>query len=240
VVPESNDVIVGILIALLGSCIGLINFLTQTRRESDKKLTGWGITVVTLSLAVFGLSGWRLWQDSEREKTAPYVLADSDIDIRLTASVVGETPSDDLQAHTPSAIEVGVVIPNEGGWTCILEAVPGFLSSGPGRGPAVAQRVYFTKVVRSIGNTKFKYLWDLSGRKIRIRNPKYSFSDLSRGELVKSWTIDLILRIKGREFRADNSSAYWLEFVLGGLDRNTIVGPSREVSVLLPQRTAHF
>jgi hypothetical protein len=144
--------ILAILLAVLGLGIGLINFLCQTRREADKRLTRWGKTVAVLSIAVCALSLWKVQQDSERDRRARYVLTDSDVEIRLTAFTFGTARSPDLEFQTPSAMDVGLVIPSEGGWRCLLEAIPGFVVySGPGRGPSAFTRVYLTKTTVKIG-----------------------------------------------------------------------------------------
>jgi hypothetical protein len=209
--------IVPILLAVLALCNALISGLTQTRGANDKRPTRWGMIAVALSLAICGLSAWKIWQEHESEQLARYVLTDSDIQIRLTASI-GEAPSPNLESRTPSAIEIGLVVPNEGGWTCLLESIPGFVYAGPGRGAVTSQRIYLTKSTHKIGNTSFKYVWDLAGKKILIlRNPKSAFTGPDG-----AWKIDAVLSIKGHEFPPKDATANTLEFVLDGLDRSTL------------------
>jgi hypothetical protein len=104
------------------------------------------------------------------------LLRDSAIMLEMNASVIDSKPVSDLEAHSPTSMRVGLVIPQEAGWTCLLEPRPGLPYSGPSRGAAVRQRVYLTRSTHSIGTNPFKYVWDLDGKKVLIlRNPGEAF-----------------------------------------------------------------
>ena len=210
-----------ILLTVLGLVIALINLcypIHKTERKLTgwknltksgwKNLTGWGKAVVALSVVVGIVSAWSAWQ----EVLAQGQLKDSDITLQLTAWKADEPSATDLEYHTPPSIEIGLVVPSEADWTCFLEPLPGFVYSGPSRGASARQRVYITKLTNSTG-THPKYVWNLDGKKVLIlRSPKYAFWGADN-----SWHVEVILDIRGHQFRPIDEAAHQLEFDLKDL-----------------------
>jgi hypothetical protein len=207
---------ISIVQTILSSVLALIVTLFELKDPDTKRFKLWGYTLIFLSLLLVIISVTKIVQEYEIEKNEKYYFEENDISIELKATIVNEYPTEELLSKTPSSMEIGFIIPNEAGWRCLLEPLPDFVYSGYNRGPVVLKRIYITKRTVSIGKSKFKYLWELSGKEIKIlRNPKYAFSDISNDNRVKSWEIDLTLIIKGEIFKPENPNAYTVIFSIG-------------------------
>jgi len=198
----------------------LVAFATL-RNDKTKKLTSRAYWVIICSIVGGGLALYSAKHEKQEEELRKFRLVDSDIEIRLTAIVPGEAPSEELEKLSPDSVQIGLIVTNEGGWNCFLEPVPGFVSTGYSRSAPSAKRMYTTKLTQQIeGREKnsLDYLWDLNGKEITImRHPRLHFSK-------REWNVEAKLLVRNHVYLGKPDGA-GLKFEIDGLDRKTLTNP---------------
>jgi hypothetical protein len=214
--------IVSIVILLLSLAIGVINFAPLKRGEKRKTLSYWAKSAIALSFILCVFSVWKLVEDSQRDANAPFFLTEADIQPQLFAFLVNVEPSAVLDPKPPTSINLDLVIPSEGQWTCFLEGM-GFASAGHSHGPPTSGETYITKQCKKSENLKVRYAWDLVGKTVQVRNPIPDFSDVTIGGVSRQWQSTLTIRIEQKDFKPADPSAATLLFSFDGLQRDRLL-----------------